>query len=171
VAGITYRIRFHMIGEVAAMNLPTAWLNNDRFDDVVGPNALGHRAKFAALLQRSGGDPSVAARLPSWSWYGLLFGTGYLFYRKLWLPGTILLAIEIGASLLPPPASYVAWTLVALIMALWAEAWVLGRTHRLVSDSHLAGPALRQQGGVSLVIALVAVAMGTGATMLLHKIF
>lgn len=151
------------------MTLTNEWLHNRRFADAIGPNAESHRKKMVALLQRAGGDPVSAARLPGWSWYGLLLGTGYLFYRKLWGPGVILLAIEIGASLVPAPYSYAVWVGAALAMGLWAEAWVLGRTHRLVTDPSLTDDALRKAGGASVAIAIAAVAVGTVISALLPR--
>lgn len=150
------------------MTLNHEWLHDERFDDAIGPNAESHRKKIEVLLRRAGGDPEVAARLPGWSWYGLLLGTGYLFYRKLWGPAVILLTIEVGASLAPPPYSYAIWAAAALAMALWAEAWVLERTHRLVTDSGLTDSALRKAGGASVPIAIFAVVVGAGISALLH---
>ncbi|WP_404478577.1 DUF2628 domain-containing protein [Novosphingobium sp. BL-52-GroH] len=146
---------------------PLSLLEHPDLDAVLRCRTARHRVLIGRLLARAGGDAGKAAALPSWNWAGLLFGTGYLLYRKLWLPGLVLLAMEVAASLLPPPLSYAAWIAIALVIALWSEAWLTGRVVHILYHPKFDSACRRQAGGTSWTTAILGMGVGIVATMAL----
>lgn len=93
----------------------------------------------------------------SWSWAGLLVPTLWLFYRKLYLLGTLCLLLPVVVAFSPDSdVSTVVGICISVLIAIWAKAWYVSTGLRRIVDADrlaLAGSErrnfLRRVGGVS----------------------
>lgn len=123
---------------------------------------------------REGSDQWVM----SWSWAGLLVPTLWLFYRKLYVLGTLCLLLPVLAVWPDDDVSTVVGICMSVLIAIWAKAWYVSTGLRRIAEAdrlELAGPErgnfLRRVGGASstsgglaavLQAAAIIVAIGWG---------
>ena len=138
-----------------------------------GPNAEVYLPIYRKM--REGSDQWVA----SWSWAGFFVPTLWLFYRKLYVLGTLCLLLPAFVAFGPDAAAgSVVGGSMGILIAVWSKAWYVSTGLRRIAEAdrlELAGSErrdfLRRVGGVSasacwliafLHAALIVVAIGWG---------
>lgn len=143
---------------------PNDFLDSELTKALVGKKQDYYLAKWRAILEKAGGDPTKVAAITSWNWAALCIPYFWLLYRKLYVLGGIVLAVQLAYILLPDsvPTSLARSVLLATIalsvaFALYGNAWYLDavrkRWETLRQDPNQASAIekARSAGGVTLV--------------------
>jgi len=126
----------------------------------IGPNADRFEETWLLLSDRVGaGKPSMAR---SWSWPALLVPWAWLFYRKQWALGAMVLLIPVALSMLLPGAPAGATLGLYVMFAIQAKAHYLNAAVHKIAKLKSADPRsdrlenrIRQCGGVSTLAGFV----------------
>lgn len=133
----------------------------------IGPNAASYIAR------------SATRRTPPWSWLdrwhwpACLVTVPWLFYRKMYAGGLILVALPVLLGLVVPGGLFLGWTLViAIVAGLFGKQWYLDHATRRIEDALQNFPAgaprnafLRHAGGVSIPGAVLGCAIEAASAM------
>jgi hypothetical protein len=146
---------------------------------LIGKKQDHYLAKWRTILAKAGTDPKKLAMTSSWNWPALFLPYGWLLYRKLYVLGGIMLAVQLAYVLLPDsvPTSLARAFLfatfgIAIMTALYGNAWYLDAVHRRCErlrqepDQTAALAKARQSGGVNLVAPIAAFALVIAAAIL-----
>jgi len=121
----------------------------------IGPNASSYilhasGERFGAVRQRR--------YIPRWHWSAFLLTVPWLFYRKMYAGGLILVSAPVLLDLVVPHGLFFGWTLiVSTVAGLFGHRWYLDHVVRRIRDAREKFPLeqdrtafLRRAGGVSL---------------------
>lgn len=147
-------------------NVPGSLQDIIRF---IGPNAARYLTQISA---QQAGPTGVGGDLPRnpfcrWHWAAFLATVPWLFYRKMYAGGLILVSAPVLLNLVVPGGLFLGWALfVALVAGLFARRWYLDHARRRVSEAHRIFPEernriafLRHAGGVSIPGAVLGLAI------------
>lgn len=127
----------------------------------IGPNAAFYLARPAAAH-------AVDRRwLARWHWPAFLVTVPWLFYRKMYAGGLVLVSLPVLLDLIVPGGLFFGWTLViGLTAGLFGKQWYLDHANRRILEAHRNFPAgphrngfLRHAGGVSIAGAILGFAI------------
>jgi len=115
----------------------------------IGPNAASYISRPMA---------GSATGLPRWHWPAFLATVPWLFYRKMYAGGLILVSLPVLLDLVVPGGLFLGWTFViGLAAGLFGRQWYLDHAKRRILDAcriYPAGPHrnafLRHTGGISI---------------------
>lgn len=96
--------------------------------------------------------------LSRWHWPAFVATVPWLFYRKMYAGGLILVSAPVLLNLVVPRGLFLGWTLViALAAGLFARQWYVDHAGRRIREAHRNFPGsrnrvafLRHAGGVSV---------------------
>lgn len=135
----------------------------------IGPNAADYLTRLSALQSGpTGVDAGLARKLLSrWHWPAFLATVPWLFYRKMYAGGLILVSAPVLLDLVVPGGLFLGWALfTALVAGLFARRWYLDHARRRISEAHRNFPEepnrvafLRHAGGVSVPGAILGLAI------------
>lgn len=165
----------------------TAWteafLASELTKALIGKKQDHYLGKWRTLLAKAGGDPAKIATISSWNWPALFFPYGWLFYRKMYVLGGIVLAFQLAYVLLPEsaPASAARLLMISLFslgiaFASYGNAWYLEKIRkrwealRVEPDQAAALAKAKQDGGVNLVAPIVTFTLIVAAAIGPHVI-
>lgn len=102
-----------------------------------------------------------------WHWPAFLVTVPWLFYRKLYAGGLILVTVPVVLNLVVPGGLFLGWALIAALVAgLFARRWYLDharrqivRAYRTFADEPSRNAFLRQAGGISIPGAILGLAI------------
>lgn len=133
----------------------------------IGPNAASYIAR-----------PTTRGALPwswlaRWHWPACLVTVPWLFYRKMYAGGLILVALPVVLGLIVPGGLFFGWTLViGLVAGLFGRQWYLDHAARRIADTRRNFRAgayrnafLRHAGGVSIPGAILGCAIEVASAM------
>lgn len=160
---------------------PDDFLDSELTKSLIGRKQDHYLAKWRAILAKAGGDPAKIATTSSWNWPALFLPYGWLLYRRMYVLGGIVFAVQLAYVLLPdsvptPVARAFLFGTIGLgiVFALYGNAWYLDFVRkrwealRQESDQTAALAKARQTGGVNLVAAIVAFALVIAAAVVPH---
>ncbi|MEN5084022.1 GYF domain-containing protein [Bosea sp. TWI1241] len=160
---------------------PNDFLYSELTKALIGRKQEHHLAKWRAILAKAGGDPANIATTSSWNWPALFLPYGWLLYRRMYVLGGIVLAVQLAYVLLPDsvPTSVARAFLFAtfglgIVFALYGNAWYLDVVRkrwealRQEQDQAAALARAKQTGGVNLVAPIVAFALVIAAAVVPH---
>nr|WP_047573932.1 GYF domain-containing protein [Methylobacterium sp. ZNC0032] len=160
---------------------PNGFLDSELTKALIGKKQGHHLAKFRTILAKAGGDPAKIATTRSWNWPALFLPYGWLLYRRMYVLGGIVLAVQLAYVLLPDsvPTSVARAFLFAtfglgVAFALYGNAWYLDIVRkrwealRQEPDQAAALAKARQTGGVNLVAPIIAFALVLAAAVVPH---
>lgn len=160
---------------------PDDFLDSKLTKALIGRKQDHYLAKWQAILAKAGGDPAKIATTSSWNWPALFVPYGWLLYRRMYVLGGIVLAVQLAYVLLPDsvPTSVARAFLFAtfglgVVFALYGNAWYLDAVRkrwealRQEPDQSAALAKARQTGGVNLVTPIVAFALVVAAAVVPH---
>lgn len=152
-AAITDAVQSPASGDPAAPSTTTAQADHagDLGDLVryIGPNAASYICRSKA---------GSATGLARWHWPAFLATVPWLFYRKMYAGGLILVSLPVLLDLVVPGGLFLGWTFVTgLAAGLFGKQWYLDHAKRRVRDARRLYPAgphrsafLRHAGGTSI---------------------
>lgn len=148
---------------------------------LIGKKQDHYLAKWRTILAKAGTDPKKLAMTSSWNWPALFLPYGWLLYRKLYVLGGIVLALQLAYVLLPAsvPTSLARAFLfatfgIAVMTALYGNAWYLDVVRkrwellRQEPDRTAALAKAGQTGGVNLVAPTAAFALVIAVAVVPH---
>lgn len=148
---------------------------------LIGKKQDHYLAKWRAILAKAGGDPAQVATTTSWNWPALLLPYAWLLYRKLYVLGGIVLAVQLAYVLLPDSAPRLAAPILlfgtialAVVFALYGNSWycdvVRRRWDALCQEPDQAATlaSAERNGGVNIIAPAIAVALVIAAAVLPH---
>lgn len=160
---------------------PNDFLDSELTKTLIGRKQDHYLAKWRAILAKAGGDSKKLAMTSSWNWPALFLPYGWLLYRKLYVLGGIVLALQLVYVLLPDsvPTSLARAFLfatfgIAVITALYGNAWYLDVVRkrwellRQEPDQTAALAKARQNGGVNLAAPIAAFTLVIAAAVAPH---
>ena len=139
-----------------------ATLQPDTLRDFIGLRSEPYLSHYAQLIGDGGGAKSVrpGQRLPfaaSWLWPAFVLTVPWLFYRKMYTGGIILVALPILLDHVLPGSLFLgSGFLIALTAGLCGKSWYLdhaaqrlAKAHRLYPSDTIRSVYLKRAGGVS----------------------
>jgi len=154
------------------------FLGSELTKALIGRKHDHYLAKWRTLLAKAGGDPAKVVQATSWNWPALFIPYGWLLFRKMYVLGGILLAVQLVYVLLPdsvPTAVSRALSLATIgmgvVAAMYGNAWYFAavRTRwdalRQEPDQAVALEQAKQAGGVSWATPIVAFALVLAAAL------
>lgn len=160
---------------------PSDFLDSQLTKALIGKKQDHYLAKWRPILANVGTDSKKLAMTSSWNWPALFLPYGWLLYRKLYVLGGIMLAIQLAYVLLPDsvPTSLARAFLfatfgTAFMTALYGNAWYLDVAHRRwkklrQEPDHAAALArAKEAGGVNLIAPIAAFALVIAAVVIPH---
>lgn len=160
---------------------PNDFLDSELTKALIGKRQDHYLAKWRAILAKAGGDPTKIPTTSSWNWPALFLPYGWLLYRRMYVLGAIVLAVQLAYVLLPDsvPTSVARGFLFATFglgvgFALYGNAWYLDAVRkrwealRQEPDQTAALAKARQAGGVNLVAPIAAFALVIAAAVVPH---
>lgn len=160
------------------VSAPNDFLDSELTKALIGKRQDHYLAKWRAILAKVGGDPAKIATTSSWNWPALFLPYGWLLYRRMYVLGGIVLAVQLAYLLLPDsvPTSVARAFLfgtigLGVVFALYGNAWYLDAVRkrwealRQEPDSAAALAKAKQAGGVNLVAPVVAFALVIAAAV------
>lgn len=152
-----------------------AFLGSELTKALIGRKHDHYLAKWRTLQGKAGGDHAKVAQTTSWNWPALFIPYGWLLYRKMFVLGGILLALQLLYMLLPDSVpSAVSRALgfatigMGVVVAMYGNAWYFAAIRkrwdalRLEPDQAVALKHARQTGGVNWAAPIVAFALVLG---------
>ena len=106
-----------------------------------GRNPSLYRRHYERLLRRrlGGGQARIEERLPflpSWSWAGFFFTVPWLFYRKMYLGGIILVALPVFLDHILPGSLFLgSGLLIAITAGLCGKSWYVEHSVRRIAKA------------------------------------
>jgi hypothetical protein len=126
----------------------------------IGPNAASYLPHARRFLAGTVDAKNAFLHNPlfSWHWPAFLATVPWLFYRKMYAGGIVLVSAPVVLNLIVPGGLFLGWALlIALVAGLFGRRWYLDHARRRISDAHRTFPDgqhkvafLRQTGGVSV---------------------
>lgn len=160
---------------------PNDFLDSELTKALIGKRQDHYLAKWRAIMAKAGGDPAKIATTRSWNWPALFLPYGWLLYRRMYVLGGIVLAVQLAYVLLPDsvPSSVARAFLFAtfglgVVFALYGNAWYLDVVRkrwealRQEPDQTAALAKAKEVGGVNLAMPIVAFALVIAAAVLPH---
>jgi len=146
---------------------PDEFLSSDLTHALIGPKQEHYLRKWQKLLKSSGGDPAKVVKQVSWNWPAFFVPYGWLLYRKMYLLGGIMLALQVIYVLVPLDAPEAlnrtfatAIFIACIITAMYGNAWYFDATRKKwaalhnLADKSQAQARAKAEGGVSLPLGL-----------------
>jgi len=160
---------------------PSDFLDSALTKALIGTKQAHYLAKWRPILAKAGTDPKKLAMTSSWNWPALFLPYGWLLYRKLYVLGGIMLAVQLAYVLLPDsvPTSLARAFLfatfgMAIMTALYGNAWYLDVVHRRWDklrrepDEAVALAKANEAGGVNVIAPIVALVLVIAAAVIPH---
>lgn len=126
----------------------------------IGPNAAAYlpQARPFPPGPANAGNAFPRNPLSGWHWPAFLATVPWLFYRKMYAGGIILVSAPVLLNLVVPGGLFFGWALlIALVAGLFARRWYLDHARRRILDARGFFPDtrrriafLRRAGGVSV---------------------
>lgn len=146
---------------------PDEFLASNLTEVLIGPKKEHYLSKWRNLLQKAGGDPTKVVKQTSWNWPAFFIPYGWLLYRKMYLLGGIIFALQAIYVLIPldgPQAVNRAFSLamfaISIVTAMYGNAWYFDATRkkwealRNQADTNQALARAKSEGGVTLPLGL-----------------
>lgn len=146
---------------------PDEFLASDLTRALIGTKEEHYLGKWQKLLQKAGGDPKSVVKQTSWNWPAFFIPYGWLLYRKMYLLGGIIFAIQAIYVLIPldvPQAVNRAFSIglfaASIVTAMYGNAWYFDATRRKwenlrnQTDKNQALARAKAEGGVTLPLGL-----------------
>lgn len=150
-----------------APDQPDEFLASDLTEALIGTKQEHYLGRWRKLLQKAGGDPAKVVKQTSWNWPAFFIPYGWLLYRKMYLLGGIIFALQAVYVLIPldvPPAVNRAFSIAmfaaSIVTAMYGNAWYFDATRRkwaaLRNQADKAQVLVRAkaEGGVTLPLGL-----------------
>jgi hypothetical protein len=137
------------------MKSPHGWKRP--FDDAIP----FPRRRSLVTLEKSAFDAKQVTRQRSWNWVAFFISYAWLFYRKLYVLGSLAVAALLF-GILTGRATYVISFAVSIVTAVYGNAWYFDATYkkwlklRTIADRGLAENTSATEGGTSLAMAVLA---------------
>jgi hypothetical protein len=157
--------------------LPRKFLSSELAKTLIGKNQDYYLANWVKLLEKSAFDAKQVTKQRSWNWAAFFIPYAWLFYRKLYMLGSLAVAALLF-GILTGRATYVVSIAVSIVTAVYGNAWYFDATYkkwlklRTIADPGLAGNTSATEGGTSLAMAVFAGAIFfVGAAALSSDLF
>lgn len=160
---------------------PNDFLNSELTKALIGKKQDYYLGKWRPILAKAGTDPKKLATASSWNWPALFLPYGWLLYRKLYVLGGMLLAVQLAYVLLPDsvPTSLARAFLfatfgIAIMTALYGNAWYLDAVHRRWErlrqepDQAATLAKAKEAGGINLAAPIAAFILVIAAAVAPH---
>lgn len=158
-------------------------LDSDLTKVLIGPKQNHYLGKWRTILAKANGDGAKVATVTSWNWPALFVPYAWLLYRKLYVLGGIVLAVQLAYVLLPESVpAYVSRSFMfgylglCITIALYGNAWYFDAVRKrwdLLRKEPNEAAALeraRTSGGITWVAPIAAFALVIAAAVLPHII-
>lgn len=155
------------IGSTSQAGTAEEFLGSDLTKALIGPKQDHYLRKWAGLLQKAGGDPQNVLKQTSWNWPAFFVPYAWLFYRKMYLLGGIIFALQAAYALTPLDipqnvnrAFSIALFAASIVTAMYGNAWYFDATRkkwerlRSQGDRSQALAQAQNEGGAALPLGI-----------------
>jgi hypothetical protein len=169
-----------------ALSLGEEFLASDLTRQLVGPKSDYYLGKWTKILISAKGDPTLASRQRSWHWPAFFVPYAWLLYRKLYLLGGLIIAVQFllsfSDSIFPAALSkalLTGSTGLYVVCAIYANGWYFDATYkkwlrlRSVYSAPEAAQFIAREGGARVAYAWSGVALvllGVGLAVMFETV-